>query len=81
MRYSARDLSRARLYSVCDVISDSESSTEVIYTSQEAETKNMSAEIAIKDIMGRDNDNRETSVIIENSNDGKLLLITTYNFN
>ena len=81
MRYSKRDLSYARLYSVYDVISDSESSTEVIYTSQEAETKDMSAEIAIKDIMGRDNDNKETSVIIENSNDGKLLLITTYNFN
>ena len=76
MRYSARDLSRARLYSVCDVISDSESSTEEeIYTSQEM--KNMSAEIAIKDIMGRDNDNKETSVIIENSNDGKLLLVTS----
>ena len=75
-------MSRARLYSVCDVISDSESTTkEVIYTSQEAETKNMSAEIAIKDIMGRDNDNKETSVIIENSNDGNLFLITTYNFN
>ena len=68
----------ARLYSVCDVISDSESSTEeVIYTSQEAETKNMSAEIAIKDIMGRGNDNKETSVIIENSNDGKLLLVSS----
>ena len=78
MRYSARDLSRARLYSVCDVISDSESSAEeVIYKSQEAETKNMSAEIAIKDIMGRDNDNKETSVIIENSNDGKLLLVSS----
>ena len=76
MRYSARDLSRARLYSVCDVISDSESSTEEeIYTSQEM--KNMSAEIAIKDIMGRDNDNKETSVIIENSNHGKLLLVTS----
>ena len=78
MRYNARDLSPARLYNVCDVISDSESSTEeVIYTSQEAEMKNMSAEIAIKDIMGRDNDNKETSVIIENSNDGKLLLVTS----
>ena len=33
----------------------------------------MSVEVAIKDIMGRDNDNKETSVIIENSNDGKLL--------
>ena len=78
MRYSERDLSRARLYSVCDVISDSESSTEeVIYTSQEAETKNMSAEIAIKDIMGRDNDNKETPVIIENSSNGKLLLVTS----
>ena len=78
MRYSARDLSRARLYSVCDVISDSESSTEeVIYTSQKAEIKNMSAEIAIKAIMGRDNDNKETSVIIENSNDGKLLLVSS----
>ena len=78
MRYSARDLSRARLYSVCDVISDSESSTEkVIYTSHEAEIENMSAEIAIKDTMGRDNDNKETSVIIENSNDGKLLLVTS----
>ena len=77
MRYSERDLSRARLHGVCDVISDSESSTEeVIYTSQEAEMKNMSADIAIKDIMGRDNDNNETSVTIENSNDGKLLSIT-----
>ena len=76
MRYSERDLSRARLYSVCDVISDSESCTEeVIYTSQEM--KNMSADIAIKDIMGSDNDNKETSVIIENSNDGKLLSITS----
>ena len=71
-------MSRARLYSVCDVISDSESTTkEVIYTSQEAETKNMSAEIAIKDIMGRDNYNKETLVIIENSSDGKLLLVTS----
>ena len=78
MRYSARDLSRARLYSVCDVISDSQSCTEeVIHTSQEAEIKNMSADLAIKDIMGRDNDNKETSVIIENSNDGKLLLVTS----
>ena len=78
MRYSARDLSRARLHSVCDVISDSESSTEeVIYTSQEAETKKMSAEIAIKDVMGRDKDNKETSVITENSNDGKLLLVSS----
>ena len=76
MRYSARDLSRAHLYSVCDVISDSESSAgEVIYTSQEM--KNMSAEIAIKDIMGSDNDNKETSVTIENSSDGKLLMITS----
>ena len=75
MRYSTRDLSRARLYSVCDVISDSESCTEeVIYTCQEM--KSVTAEVAIKDIMGRDNDNKETSVIIENSNDGKLLSIT-----
>ena len=67
-----------RPYSVCDVISDSESSTEeVIYTSQEAEMKNMSADIAIKDIMGNDNDNKETSVIIENSSDGKLLSVTS----
>ena len=66
-----------RLYSVSDVISDSESSTEVIYTSQEGETKNMSAEIAIKDIMGSDNDNKQTSVIIENSNGGKLLLVSS----
>ena len=74
MRYSERDLSRARLYNVCDVISDSEScSEEVIYTCQEM--KSMTVEVAIKDIMGRD-DNKETSVIIENSNDGKLLLIT-----
>ena len=49
----------------------------MIYTSQEAETKNMSAEIAIKDIMGRDNENNETSVIIENSSNGKLLLVTS----
>ena len=76
MRNNERDLSRARLYSVCDVISDSESSTEeVIYTTQEM--KNVSADIAIKDIMGSDNDNKETSVIIENSNDGKLLSITS----
>ena len=75
MRYTERDLSRARLYSVCDVISDSESSTqEIIYTCQEM--KSVTAEVAIKDIMGRDNDNKETSVIIENSNDGKLLSIT-----
>ena len=71
VRYSERDLSRARLYSVCDVISDSESSTEeVIYTSQEM--KSVTSDLAIKDIMGRDNDNKETSVIIENYNDGKL---------
>ena len=38
--------------------------------------KSVTAEVAIKDIMGRDNDNKETSVIIENSNDGKLLSIT-----
>ena len=76
MRYSERDFSRARLYSVCDVISDSESSTEeVIYTSQDM--KSATAEVAIKDIMGRDNDNKETSVIIENSNDGKLLSVTS----
>ena len=78
MRYSARVLSRARLYSVCDVISDSESSTEeVIYTSQERETKNISAEVALKDIMGNDIDNKETCVIIENSNHGKLMLVTS----
>ena len=59
------------------MISDSESFTEVINTSQEAETKNMSAEIAIKDIMGSDNDNKQTSVIIENSNGGKLLLVSS----
>ena len=76
MRYSTRDLSRARLYSVCDVISDSKSSAEeVIYTSQEI--KSMTAEVAIKDIMGSDNDNKETPVTIENSSDGKLLLITS----
>ena len=69
-------MSRARLYSVCDVISDSESCTEeVIYTCQEM--KSVTAEVAIKDIMGRDNDNKETSVIIENSNDGKLLSVTS----
>ena len=34
--------------------------------------KSVTAEVAIKDIMGRDNDNKETSVIIENFNDGKL---------
>ena len=57
-------------------VTNSESSTEeVIYTSQEM--KNMSADIAIKDIMGSDNDNKETSVIIENSNYGKLLSITS----
>ena len=76
MRYSERDLSRARLYNVCDVIFDSESSTEeVIYTSQEM--KSVTAEVAIKDIMRRENDNKETSVIIENSNDGKLLSVTS----
>ena len=76
MRYSTRDLSRARLYSVCDVISDSKSSAEkVIYTSQEI--KSMTAEVAIMDIMGSDNDNKETPVTIENSSDGKLLLITS----
>ena len=76
MRYSARDLSRARLYSVCDVISDSEPSTEEgIYTSQEM--KSVTAEVAIKDIMGRDNDNKETPVIIDNSNDGKMLSVTS----
>ena len=37
--------------------------------------KNMSADIAIKDIMEKDNDNEETSVSIENSNDGKLLSV------
>ena len=68
----------ARLYSVCDVISDSESSTkEVIYTSQEAEMKSVTAGDVLKDIMGRDNDNKEKSVIIENSGDGKLLLVTS----
>ena len=76
MRYTERALSRARLYSVSDVISDSYSSTEeVIYTSQEM--KSVTADIAIKDIMGRDNDNKETSLIIENSNDGKLLSVTS----
>ena len=76
MRYSERDLSRARLYSVCDVISDSESCTEdVNYTSQEM--KSVTAEVAIEDIMGRDNDNKETSVIIENPSDGKLFLVTS----
>ena len=39
--------------------------------------ENMSADIAIEDIMGTDNDNKETSVIIENSNDGKLLSVTS----
>ena len=69
MRYSARELSRARLYSVCDVITDSESSTEeVIYMRQEAE-------VALKDIMGKDIDNKETCITIENSNDGKLLFV------
>ena len=38
--------------------------------------KNMSADIAIKDIMTRDNGNKEPSFIIENSNDGKLFLVT-----
>ena len=59
-----------------DICSQS-STEEVIHTSQEAEIKNMSADLVIKDIMGRDNDNKETSVIIENSNDGKLLLVTS----
>ena len=76
MRYSERDLSRARLYSVCDVISDSESITEeTIYTNQEM--KSVTAEVALKDIMGRDNDNKEKNVIIENSSDGKLFLVTS----
>ena len=58
------------------MISDSESSTqEVIYTSQEM--KSVTAEVAIKDIMGRDNDNKETSLIIKNFNDGKLLSVTS----
>ena len=39
--------------------------------------ENMSGDIAIEDIMGTDNDNKETSVIIENSNDGKLLSVTS----
>ena len=57
MRYSKRDLSYARLYSVYDVISDSESSKEdVIYSRQEM--KSVTADLAIKDIMGRDNDNK-----------------------
>ena len=77
VRYSERELWRARLYSVCDVISDSESSAEkVIFTREEADIKNMLAGVAIKDIMERDNDNKETSVIIENSSDGKLLFFT-----
>ena len=77
MLYSERELSCARLYSVCDVISEFESSAEeVIHTSQEAEMKSVIADDVLKDIMGRDNDNKETSVIIENSNDGKLLLVT-----
>ena len=41
----------------------------------------MSVEIAIKDIMGRDNDNKETSVIIENSNHGKLLFFFFFFYN
>ena len=77
MLYSERESSCARLYSVCDVISEFESSAEeVIHTSQEAEMKSVIADDVLKDIMGRDNDNKETSVIIENSNDGKLLLVT-----
>ena len=76
MRYSKRDLSRARLNSVCDVIPDSEWSTEeVIYKSQEM--KSVTADVAIKDIMARDNDNKETPVITENSNDGKMLSVTS----
>ena len=56
----------------------SESSTEeVIYKSEETETKNISAEVALKDIMGKDMDNKETCVIIENSNHGKLMLVTS----
>ena len=39
--------------------------------------KSVTADIAIKDVMARDNDNKETSVIIENSNDGKLFLVTS----
>ena len=59
------------------MISEFESSAEeVIHTSQEAEMKSVIADDVLKDIMGRDNDNKETSVIIENSNDGKLLLVT-----
>ena len=66
---------RAYTVGVCDVISDSESSTEkVIYTSQEAEMKSVTADDIVKDIMGRENDNKETSVIIENFNNGKLLV-------
>ena len=37
----------------------------------------MTANSAIQDIMRRDNDNKEASVIIENSNNGKLLLVTS----
>ena len=36
----------------------------------------MTANCAIQDIMRRDNDNKEASVIIANSNNGKLLLVT-----
>ena len=39
--------------------------------------KSVTAGDVLKDIMGRDNDNKEKSVIIENSGDGKLLLVTS----
>ena len=78
MRYSESELFPARLYGVCDVTSDSESFTEeVIYTSQKTEMKSVTAGGAVKDIMGRDNRNKETSVIIENSSDGKLWLVSS----
>ena len=39
--------------------------------------KSVTAGGAVKDIMGRDNRNKETSVIIENSSDGKLWLVSS----
>ena len=60
----------------CSVKSESESFREkVINKSKEAEMKNTTTGDAIIDIMGSDNDNEETSVNNEKSNDGKSLLI------
>ena len=59
------------------VISESESDSsfgKMIYTSQESEMKNVTTGDAIIDVMGRDNDDGETSAINEKSNLGELPL-------